>query len=1252
MPAWLESPCGTLELCVDPVGEGASGSVYSATCEALGEELQDVAVKVVRGVSRGGRARTAWRRELRVVRALLRSAHRNVLQYFAAFEYGGKPVVATSNRWNLGGGSAGAAIVAPGDGVLVMERGERIPLPVCARPTPDGSWDIELGWVEAQARWAAQLLVAGANAVCWLHQTVRAIHRDLKLENLLKVDGVIKLADFSAAKMKLYRLQLAGTRAGIGTIGSMAPELYFRGAQYTARVDLWSLGCAVMEAFNGVVPYDIDAFFKLAAQGQVEPPKDKWSCIPWESASTAASEAVDRLQQGIRSRLEAWLPDTGDPVCSRLRMVILKLLSVDPMRRPSAVELLRSRDLQQLAETVGSVVDLPGGAPVDLADEEVAVDTADVIVQMQCHALERIAIADDYTLLRSDVHKALVAGDPAAPEIMQMWLRLPMLRTAPLGLPAGVDHPGGPRAEAPLPGHADAASAEYWSELARTGTARELSLALEASCVPVQRWREGQVERLMEELIGGTTKLLAYREHDCEALLRTVNEFVVVVHCSAPGGGCCEVGESFVLLEMHSTVLGPTAPQNHTQSGAIDRQNPSHESQLPQLRHRHPTARLNPQDGRGWAVRAADAFGEAIATVLPQGEDNFCQDGAPRYELRESESYPGLLTRARQWHVRAQARPCTQPDGGFRTTTNIPGGRQLLQQWAWLTPKRAEALVTQRARLVRPRLSAELSAVEDEEGHTLLHAACLHHLAPRLLRLIAEAAEVEDTTLPLEARDLRGRTPLWVAASRADAEAVRLLLGFRSDPDASDRDGDSPLTVAARTRQQRTLRTLELLLDSGATSAAALATLREADPTSCRIRATILRGSVQNAWRSIEEELADAPGGRVRREDLGPLFSRCDVPEHDSAAAHLLEGTPGACGEDRIGAHELLDCLARHRSDHPETPPQLRTGGGFLDDWGSRVLERLGTPGVRWQRSDGEEEDASSDGGDTLVSCDADDRDTETVNALLPPPPAPSGPGCDAKAAERSPKAHHEWQRARSTSARRDRNGSACGARLTVPLPGRAPRRASHEPPRRGARAGESPPPRHLPRLAEGSALDSGSTGCGGATSAPSDGVIRSTGVAAAAGPGAAAARLTAHESGASAGRSRSESGLAAPVGAAPPAEARSARQSGQRSSPMPAWRPPLASSASSPALPNRTAHGVSWTSSSRQQPVPTRGNTSIALPPVPSPSPLPRRLHGARSRYLDHFKGGAPTSRRRSPGSWRAEAVGAHPALARQTQG
>ncbi|KAL5181477.1 Mitogen-activated protein kinase kinase kinase 5 [Glycine soja] len=87
----------------------------------------------------------------------------------------------------------------------------------------------------------------------------KTIHRDIKGANLL-VDsaGVVKLADFGMAK------HLTGHVADLSLKGSpywMAPELFQAGVQkdnssdLAFAVDIWSLGCTIIEMFTGKPPW-------------------------------------------------------------------------------------------------------------------------------------------------------------------------------------------------------------------------------------------------------------------------------------------------------------------------------------------------------------------------------------------------------------------------------------------------------------------------------------------------------------------------------------------------------------------------------------------------------------------------------------------------------------------------------------------------------------------------------------------------------------------------------------------------------------------------------------------------------------------------------------------------------------------------------------------------------------------------------------------------------------------------------------
>ncbi|XP_063937827.1 mitogen-activated protein kinase kinase kinase 5 [Daucus carota subsp. sativus] len=96
------------------------------------------------------------------------------------------------------------------------------------------------------------------SGLTYLHST-KTIHRDIKGANLL-VDayGVVKLADFGMAK------HLSGQAANLSLKGSpywMAPELLQPDMQNESdpdlalAVDIWSLGCTIIEMMNGKPPW-------------------------------------------------------------------------------------------------------------------------------------------------------------------------------------------------------------------------------------------------------------------------------------------------------------------------------------------------------------------------------------------------------------------------------------------------------------------------------------------------------------------------------------------------------------------------------------------------------------------------------------------------------------------------------------------------------------------------------------------------------------------------------------------------------------------------------------------------------------------------------------------------------------------------------------------------------------------------------------------------------------------------------------
>ena len=106
------------------------------------------------------------------------------------------------------------------------------------------------------------------------------LHRDLKADNiLLDLDGTCKISDFGISKKtdNIYGNDVANTMQG--SVFWMAPEVVrSQGQGYSAKVDIWSLGCVVLEMFAGRRPWEkeeaIGAIYKLGSLNQAPPIPD------------------------------------------------------------------------------------------------------------------------------------------------------------------------------------------------------------------------------------------------------------------------------------------------------------------------------------------------------------------------------------------------------------------------------------------------------------------------------------------------------------------------------------------------------------------------------------------------------------------------------------------------------------------------------------------------------------------------------------------------------------------------------------------------------------------------------------------------------------------------------------------------------------------------------------------------------------------------------------------------------------------
>lgn len=136
------------------------------------------------------------------------------------------------------------------------------------------------------------------------------LHRDLKADNiLLDIDGTCKISDFGISKKtdNIYGTDKSNNMQG--SVFWMAPEVV-QGQGYSAKVDIWSLGCVVLEMFQGKRPWSkeegIGAIYKLG--NNMAPP------IPDDVSSSISAGAlgfmfdcftIDPSERPIAERLKS-----------------------------------------------------------------------------------------------------------------------------------------------------------------------------------------------------------------------------------------------------------------------------------------------------------------------------------------------------------------------------------------------------------------------------------------------------------------------------------------------------------------------------------------------------------------------------------------------------------------------------------------------------------------------------------------------------------------------------------------------------------------------------------------------------------------------------------------------------------------------------------------------------------------------------------------------------------------------------------
>jgi serine/threonine protein kinase len=120
------------------------------------------------------------------------------------------------------------------------------------------------------------------------------MHRDIKLENLLVSDNIVKIADFGMAK-------IGGNIANtiVGSYLTMAPELFVNNpnSTYTSKADLWSIGFIYYQLLFGEYP-----FYGLS-------PNEIANDIRLKSGNLKFKTAISNGSQDLLNRLLQMNPD-------------------------------------------------------------------------------------------------------------------------------------------------------------------------------------------------------------------------------------------------------------------------------------------------------------------------------------------------------------------------------------------------------------------------------------------------------------------------------------------------------------------------------------------------------------------------------------------------------------------------------------------------------------------------------------------------------------------------------------------------------------------------------------------------------------------------------------------------------------------------------------------------------------------------------------------------------------------------------
>ncbi|KAJ2800886.1 serine/threonine protein kinase, CMGC, CDC2/CDK sub [Coemansia guatemalensis] len=164
------------------------------------------------------------------------------------------------------------------------------------------------------------------------------LHRDIKGSNLLvNRQGQVKFVDFGLAR-SFHHTRMQEFTNRVITLWYRPPELLLGTTLYGPEVDIWSLGCVILElflkkpAFQGQNDIDqLEQIFKVVGTPS-EDIWDKFKKLPWACYMTPNTRYDNRLRAMLSSKMTTSAVD-----------LISWMLELDPSVRPSARKCLDHR---------------------------------------------------------------------------------------------------------------------------------------------------------------------------------------------------------------------------------------------------------------------------------------------------------------------------------------------------------------------------------------------------------------------------------------------------------------------------------------------------------------------------------------------------------------------------------------------------------------------------------------------------------------------------------------------------------------------------------------------------------------------------------------------------------------------------------------------------------------------------------------------------------------------------------------------